>query len=242
MRVVKKKEDFDNADEEDLNELDWDLDEVKQGPYCLCRGPDNGSPMICCDTCNDWFHLRCVKISVKAARTVDKYVCPNCSPNLSPNSGNQSTKSMENEFFDFGDENGEKNDEAISADVEPFSFSTTNTLLEQKFKPKHKESVSNSKDESSSFFFGNSDSKTESKHVTTKRKILNDNISIPRGKRMKISVEGSETNPNSNEDSVRRKAVDNFIEIFGKEHANLCADIEFALFELHSGTVSRYYK
>ena len=31
--------------------------------YCLCRSIDDGSPMVCCDKCNEWFHLSCVKAS-----------------------------------------------------------------------------------------------------------------------------------------------------------------------------------
>lgn len=32
-----------------------DDEDVDTGPYCICRGPDDGrSPMIQCDSCNDW--------------------------------------------------------------------------------------------------------------------------------------------------------------------------------------------
>ena len=24
--------------------------------FCICRLPGDGSPMVCCDTCKDWFH------------------------------------------------------------------------------------------------------------------------------------------------------------------------------------------
>lgn len=30
--------------------------------YCICRGPDNGRLMVCCDVCEEWFHCDCVKI------------------------------------------------------------------------------------------------------------------------------------------------------------------------------------
>ena len=28
--------------------------------FCHCRLPDNGDEMICCDTCDEWFHVRCI--------------------------------------------------------------------------------------------------------------------------------------------------------------------------------------
>ncbi len=34
--------------------------EEDDGVYCLCRRGDDGSAMICCDRCDDWFHLSCV--------------------------------------------------------------------------------------------------------------------------------------------------------------------------------------
>ena len=27
--------------------------------YCICRLPDDGSLMVCCDTCKEWFHQSC---------------------------------------------------------------------------------------------------------------------------------------------------------------------------------------
>ena len=33
--------------------------------YCWCRGLDDGSPMICCDGCSEWFHIRCVGVGRK---------------------------------------------------------------------------------------------------------------------------------------------------------------------------------
>lgn len=35
--------------------------------YCLCRGPNDGSFMVGCDTCEEWFHGACVKLKVSTA-------------------------------------------------------------------------------------------------------------------------------------------------------------------------------
>ena len=50
----------------------------KSGVYCLCRKPDDGSFMIQCDTCNEWFHGRCVHIPPEDGMAMDKYACPLC--------------------------------------------------------------------------------------------------------------------------------------------------------------------
>lgn len=44
--------------------------------YCLCRGPNDGSFMVGCDTCEEWFHGACVKIKVRNYRGwhVDSFV------------------------------------------------------------------------------------------------------------------------------------------------------------------------
>lgn len=54
-------------------------DESDNGPYCLCRGPDDHRWMICCETCEDWFHGECVNITKEIGESlVEKFVCPRC--------------------------------------------------------------------------------------------------------------------------------------------------------------------
>ena len=50
------------------------------GNYCVCRGVDDGTTMICCDAENcsvQWFHTRCIKL-----KRVPKgnWLCPQCKP------------------------------------------------------------------------------------------------------------------------------------------------------------------
>lgn len=55
----KKGEDTDNlysnAEYTEYNAED-------QTPYCFCRKPDNGSFMIYCEFCSEWYHGSCVGI------------------------------------------------------------------------------------------------------------------------------------------------------------------------------------
>ncbi|KJR89368.1 uncharacterized protein SPSK_06021 [Sporothrix schenckii 1099-18] len=49
------------------------------GPYCICRGPDDHRWMIQCDDCEDWFHGDCVKITKEEGEDMMlSYICPNC--------------------------------------------------------------------------------------------------------------------------------------------------------------------
>ena len=41
------------------------LSEVKQ--YCWCRGADDGSPMVQCDGCDEWFHSSCMGLTKQKA-------------------------------------------------------------------------------------------------------------------------------------------------------------------------------
>ncbi|KAI1501624.1 hypothetical protein F5X99DRAFT_381894 [Biscogniauxia marginata] len=54
-------------------------DETDNGPYCLCRGPDDHRWMISCDVCEDWFHGECVNLDKDTGeKLVERFVCPKC--------------------------------------------------------------------------------------------------------------------------------------------------------------------
>ncbi len=46
--------------------------------FCLCNRPDDGSFMIQCDHCKEWYHGRCVNLTDTDAGTIDTYTCPQC--------------------------------------------------------------------------------------------------------------------------------------------------------------------
>lgn len=56
-----------------------DEEESDNGPYCICRGPDDHRWMIGCEKCEDWFHGECVDLDMETGETlVEKFICPNC--------------------------------------------------------------------------------------------------------------------------------------------------------------------
>ena len=46
--------------------------------YCLCRLPDRGDKMVCCDECKEWFHFVCMDLDVES-QLDDTWKCGRCS-------------------------------------------------------------------------------------------------------------------------------------------------------------------
>lgn len=61
------------------SEGDEEGDESDNGPYCLCRGPDDHRWMICCERCEDWFHGECINIDKSIGEAlIERFICPIC--------------------------------------------------------------------------------------------------------------------------------------------------------------------
>ncbi|KAH3824093.1 hypothetical protein DPMN_125921 [Dreissena polymorpha] len=53
------------------------LKEVQDKPlYCMCRGVDDGSFMVACDVCEEWFHGKCVGVTEEDGDKIDLYARP----------------------------------------------------------------------------------------------------------------------------------------------------------------------
>ena len=47
--------------------------------WCLCKTPeDTGGFWMCCDTCENWFHPKCVSMPQNLAKSLLVYQCPLC--------------------------------------------------------------------------------------------------------------------------------------------------------------------
>ncbi|KAH9056266.1 hypothetical protein EDB87DRAFT_1638219 [Lactarius vividus] len=46
--------------------------------FCSCRGVDDGTPMVQCGNCDEWYHFRCVNLSEDDASEIMVYVCSSC--------------------------------------------------------------------------------------------------------------------------------------------------------------------
>ena len=46
--------------------------------YCVCRKPNDGSPMIGCSRCDEWYHFRCIGLNKKRAADIEEYECDRC--------------------------------------------------------------------------------------------------------------------------------------------------------------------
>ncbi|KAI9509768.1 hypothetical protein F5148DRAFT_1298712 [Russula earlei] len=46
--------------------------------FCSCRGIDDGTPMVQCGTCDEWYHFQCIQLSEDDASEIMVYVCPSC--------------------------------------------------------------------------------------------------------------------------------------------------------------------
>ena len=61
------------------DQIEIDIDSLLQQPkYCICHGPDDGSVMIACDFCDEWFQGNCVGVTEKQGQKIDLCVCPEC--------------------------------------------------------------------------------------------------------------------------------------------------------------------
>lgn len=46
--------------------------------YCVCRQSHDHVPMICCDFCDEWYHLQCIGIKLKESENMEAYRCHRC--------------------------------------------------------------------------------------------------------------------------------------------------------------------
>ena len=54
--------------------------EITYSIYCKCRlpEPEDGSRMVQCEKCQEWYHLRCLKLSIDQLQSTDEWYCADC--------------------------------------------------------------------------------------------------------------------------------------------------------------------
>ncbi|XP_028028225.1 death-inducer obliterator 1 isoform X2 [Bombyx mandarina] len=60
----------------------WNSEDDPNRLWCICKQPHNNRFMICCDSCEDWFHGKCVNITKTMGQQMEEqgieWRCPNC--------------------------------------------------------------------------------------------------------------------------------------------------------------------
>ena len=78
----------DDDDDEMASDVDWNSEDDPERLWCVCQQPHNNRFMICCDSCLDWFHGKCVGITKKVASEMEEkgneWTCPKCKDNKEP--------------------------------------------------------------------------------------------------------------------------------------------------------------
>ena len=46
--------------------------------FCICRRANDGEAMICCDVCEEWYHLRCIGLTSHEVARIEHFVCGRC--------------------------------------------------------------------------------------------------------------------------------------------------------------------
>ncbi|KAI8048566.1 hypothetical protein BDF22DRAFT_266986 [Syncephalis plumigaleata] len=118
-----KEVEEENDDEEDqMDEDDEDEDEDDNKVYCLCRKPDDGTVMINCDGCSEWYHAKCVGLTKSKVAKISTYYCPVCISTLPGVSGISSKGAMKPAFIS---KKGKPNDATT-----PANNNNDNTIMD----------------------------------------------------------------------------------------------------------------
>merc|ERR1719219_3293482 len=72
----------DDDDSDEDSDFEEDEDEDPNKLWCICQQPHNNRFMICCDSCSDWYHGKCVGITKKMGKEMEEvgneWTCPKC--------------------------------------------------------------------------------------------------------------------------------------------------------------------
>ena len=73
-----KKKPKENLNHKEMEDSDDDPNKL----WCICGRPENFRFMICCDSCQHWYHGNCIGISMKVGKEMEEtgveWFCPKC--------------------------------------------------------------------------------------------------------------------------------------------------------------------
>lgn len=77
---VEHKEESVSSESEDSEDEKSDDDPDKL--WCICNQPHNNRFMICCDTCEEWYHGKCVNVTKTMGQLMEQegreWICLYC--------------------------------------------------------------------------------------------------------------------------------------------------------------------
>jgi hypothetical protein len=63
LSEVETKDDEEDDSEVESSDESWNSEDDPDRLWCICKKPHNNRFMICCDSCEDWFHGKCVGVT-----------------------------------------------------------------------------------------------------------------------------------------------------------------------------------
>ena len=96
----KEEEDEEDEDEEESDDDgSWASEDDPERLWCICKKPHNNRFMICCDTCLDWFHGKCVGITKQKGKEMEEagqeWKCQKCVDGVSKASDGEEEPNVE---------------------------------------------------------------------------------------------------------------------------------------------------
>jgi hypothetical protein len=78
---AKQDEEGEEEEEED-DDAGFTSEDDPERLWCICKQPHNNRFMICCDTCAEWFHGKCVGVTKSMGKDMEEagneWRCPQC--------------------------------------------------------------------------------------------------------------------------------------------------------------------
>ena len=88
-RNKNSKDDVENSPAKKQKVEDDEDEEMEEDNklYCICRKPYDGSFMVACDSCLEWYHPTCIGSTEEKLKKMKKYICDKCKPSSAPDHG-----------------------------------------------------------------------------------------------------------------------------------------------------------